>query len=178
MMAALSWVYTGTQAEWTEPLAWPYHATVERLQGMPPHFVNVNELDPLRDEGLAYYRKLLAAGVDAIANVAVGTVHCGDLMPMVPDTMQHNMENLRLFALRVADYRAACSDTCSVGRSSANDGICQETGAATVGGPVVVEGVSQGTRDRCPPGTDETDCQDLPGYEAVCRGIVDYANGR
>ena len=32
---------------------------------MPPHVVSVNELDPVRDEGLAYYRKLLHAGVDA-----------------------------------------------------------------------------------------------------------------
>ena len=64
-------------------LAWPGYATVEELRGLPPHVISVNELDPLRDEGLAYYRKLLAAGVDAIANVAVGTVHCGDLMRLL-----------------------------------------------------------------------------------------------
>lgn len=79
--------YTESQDDWTNSLAWPYWATPEQLSGLPPHYINVNELDPLRDEGLAYYRKLLNAGVDAVANTAVGTVHCGDLMPIVPDTM-------------------------------------------------------------------------------------------
>ena len=46
-----------------DPLAWPYFATADDLAGLPPHVITVNELDPLRDEGLAYYRKLLAAGV-------------------------------------------------------------------------------------------------------------------
>jgi acetyl esterase/lipase len=36
----------------TDPLAWPYHATVDDLRGLPPHVISVNELDPLRDEGL------------------------------------------------------------------------------------------------------------------------------
>ena len=38
------------------------HASASDLTGLPPHVISVNELDPLRDEGLAYYRKLLAAG--------------------------------------------------------------------------------------------------------------------
>lgn len=36
----------------TDPLAWPYHTTVDDLAGLPPHVISVNELDPLRDEGL------------------------------------------------------------------------------------------------------------------------------
>ena len=39
----------------------------------------MNELDPLRDEGLAYYRKLLAAGVSAGARTVHGTPHAGDM---------------------------------------------------------------------------------------------------
>ena len=46
-----------------DPLAWPGFATRDELTDMPPTVVSVNELDPLRDEGVAFYRLLLAAGV-------------------------------------------------------------------------------------------------------------------
>ncbi len=65
MMAPLAKIYDPSGAHTTNPLAWPYHATVEDLEGLPPHVVSVNELDPLRDEGLAYFHKLLVAGVRA-----------------------------------------------------------------------------------------------------------------
>lgn len=41
------------------PLAWPHFATIEDIKGLPPVRISVNELDPLRDEGVAFYRKLL-----------------------------------------------------------------------------------------------------------------------
>lgn len=63
----------GRHAE--DPLAWPYFATAEDLAGLPPHVISVNELDPLRDEGLAYYRKLLAAGVPVEGRMNLGIVH-------------------------------------------------------------------------------------------------------
>ena len=37
---------------------WPLAATDAELTGLPPHIISVNELDPLRDEGLLYYRRL------------------------------------------------------------------------------------------------------------------------
>ncbi len=40
-------------------MAWPLHASRDDLAGLPPHVISVNQLDPLRDEGLAYARKLL-----------------------------------------------------------------------------------------------------------------------
>lgn len=45
------------------------------LRGLPPRAISVNELDPLRDEGLVYYRALLAAGVNATARTVHGTCH-------------------------------------------------------------------------------------------------------
>ena len=42
---------------------------------MPPHVISVNELDPLRDEGLDYYRRLLRAGVSAVGRMVAGTCH-------------------------------------------------------------------------------------------------------
>lgn len=59
-------------------LAWPYHATPDDLAGLPPHTVSVNELDQLRDEGLVYARKLMAAGVPTISRTVNGTHHGGD----------------------------------------------------------------------------------------------------
>jgi acetyl esterase len=64
----------------TDPLAWPYHASVEDVAGLPPHVVSVCELDPLRDEGAAYHRTLLRAGVPAALRIVPGTCHVGDLV--------------------------------------------------------------------------------------------------
>jgi acetyl esterase/lipase len=72
-------------ANLTNPLTWPWHATVDDLRGMPPHVVSVNELDPLRDEGLDYYRKLMAAGVSVNSRTVNGTCHAGDLL--IPSAM-------------------------------------------------------------------------------------------
>ena len=62
----------------------------EDLRGLPPHVISVNELDPLRDEGLAYYRKLVGAGVLAVGRTVHGTPHAGDvrfpdIVPLVYD---------------------------------------------------------------------------------------------
>jgi len=78
LMAAMAKAYTPDPATATDPLAWPYHAEVTDLVGLPPHVISVNELDPLRDEGLAYYRKLLAAGVPAMARTVNGTFHSAE----------------------------------------------------------------------------------------------------
>jgi acetyl esterase len=59
-----------------DPLAWPLNATQEDLTGLPPHVVVVDELDPTRDEGIAYQRRLTAAGVPTIGVVNLGMVHC------------------------------------------------------------------------------------------------------
>lgn len=68
--------YSPEEADMTNPLAWPYWATEEDVKGLPPHYFALDELDPLREEGAAYYHKLLKAGVVASANICMGTVHC------------------------------------------------------------------------------------------------------
>ena len=44
------------------PLAWPSFAGSDDVTGFPPTVISVNECDPLRDEGINFYRLLLAGG--------------------------------------------------------------------------------------------------------------------
>jgi len=99
-MATLVRVYDPTGEHATNPLAWPYHAAPEDLAGLPPHVISVNELDPLRDEGLAFYRKLLAAGVSAQGRTVAGTPHAGDVMipEATPELYRATADALRDFA--------------------------------------------------------------------------------
>ena len=50
-------------------------ARMEDLSGLPPTFLTVNELDPLRDEGLEYARRLLVAGVSTELHCYAGAFH-------------------------------------------------------------------------------------------------------
>lgn len=99
-MRALVKVYDPDGKHGTDPLAWPYHADAALLQGLPAHVISVNELDPLRDEGLAYYRKLLAAGVPANGRTVHGTPHAGDQMfpDVVPEIYEDTVRSIRGFA--------------------------------------------------------------------------------
>lgn len=72
-MAAFGYFYGPDDME--NPQAWPYHASVDELRGLPPVVLDMNELDPLRDEGMVLYRKLVAAGVQAEAKVSLGITH-------------------------------------------------------------------------------------------------------
>ncbi len=57
------------------PLAWPIFASKEDLEGLVPTVISVNECDPLLDEGVAFYRMLLDAGVSARCRQVMGTIH-------------------------------------------------------------------------------------------------------
>lgn len=63
---AMAWYwdcYAPDESARSEVTASPLRASLEELAGLPPAFVIVDENDVLRDEGEAYARRLLAAGV-------------------------------------------------------------------------------------------------------------------
>jgi acetyl esterase len=71
----------------SEPYASPLRAEDERLAGLPPAFVIVDEADVLRDEGEAYAGRLRAAGVDVTAVRYDGITH--DFMMLNPLSETH-----------------------------------------------------------------------------------------
>jgi acetyl esterase len=100
MMSALARLYSPDGSNDSNPLAWPYHASMSDLEGLPPHVISVNELDVLRDEGLAYFRKLLAAGVPAASRTVNGTVHSADCIQRdaLPDVYLATVHDIHSFA--------------------------------------------------------------------------------
>ena len=70
-------------------MAWPGFASSHDLNGLPPTVISVNECDPLRDEGIALYRRLLEAGVAARGRVVLGTTHATELYPTLCPEITH-----------------------------------------------------------------------------------------
>ena len=99
-MAVMARAYDPDGAHADDPECWPYAASADDLRGMPPHVVSVNELDPLRDEGLVYYRRLATAGVAVTARTVSGTCHAGDLIFAValPETYAATVRDIKGFA--------------------------------------------------------------------------------
>ncbi|MGV0852389.1 alpha/beta hydrolase fold domain-containing protein [Mycolicibacterium phlei] len=88
----------GTHAD--DPTCWASAATDQDLQGLPPHVISVNELDPLRDEGLEYYRRLVRNGVSAVGRMVAGTCHGGDLLlgGFMPEVFAASVRDVAGFA--------------------------------------------------------------------------------
>ena len=81
------------------PLAWPSFATVEDVEGFPPTVIGVNECDPLRDEGINFYRLLMRAGVPARCRQMMGTVHATELFNIVcPDVSRDTARDVAAFS--------------------------------------------------------------------------------
>ncbi|WP_339724221.1 alpha/beta hydrolase fold domain-containing protein [uncultured Paraglaciecola sp.] len=99
MMGALAKAYDPEGENHENPLAWPYHAKLDVLDGLPPHTISVNELDPLRDEGLAYHHKLLAAGVSSVTRTVKGTCHGSDCVSpaVMPDVYAATVGDITKF---------------------------------------------------------------------------------
>jgi acetyl esterase len=81
------------------PLAWPGFATEDDVRGLPPVMISVNECDPLRDEGVEFYRRLLRAGVPARCRQVMGTVHGTEILPfMCPEISRDTAASIADFA--------------------------------------------------------------------------------
>lgn len=99
-MGGMAKVYDPEGKNSSNPLAWPYAATTADLTGLPPHVISVNELDPLRDEGLKFFQKLLQANVQAVSRTVNGTCHAGDclLRAALPDVYLATIRDIKGFA--------------------------------------------------------------------------------
>jgi acetyl esterase len=81
------------------PLAWPGMARPEDVRGLPPVVISVNECDPLRDEGIGFYRLLLRSGVSARCRQVMGTVHGTEIFPVIcPDISRNTAADIADFA--------------------------------------------------------------------------------
>jgi acetyl esterase/lipase len=84
----------------SDPLAWPGFATKDDVTGFPPTVISVNECDPLRDEGIAFYRLLLSAGVAARGRTVLGTCHGVEVFPpMCPEISHSTAADIAAFAI-------------------------------------------------------------------------------
>jgi acetyl esterase len=81
------------------PLAWPSFATVDDVTGFPPTVISVNECDPLRDEGINFYRLLLRSGVSARGRQVMGTMHGTEIFTIAcPEISRDTARDLAAFA--------------------------------------------------------------------------------
>ena len=88
--------------EQKNPFAWPCFASDDDLKGLPPMVISLNECDPLRDEGLHFYRMLNKAGVQSRCREIKGTIHGAEIL-MLPFRRDISMDTIR-------DLVAFCSE--------------------------------------------------------------------
>lgn len=67
--------YTPNEADWKNGEAWPLWMTDEEIEMLPPMSMHVNDLETLRDEGIAFYQKLAKAGKLVTLQNHLGTTH-------------------------------------------------------------------------------------------------------
>jgi acetyl esterase len=80
------------------PLAWPMFATEDDVKDFPPTVISVNECDPLRDEGIEFYRLLLRAGVRARCRQVMGTIHGTEIFSIAcPDVSYETAGSIAQF---------------------------------------------------------------------------------
>ncbi|NRA04548.1 MAG: alpha/beta hydrolase [Myxococcales bacterium] len=86
------------ELEKRNPLAWPGFASEDDVRGLVPTVISVNECDPLRDEGINFYRLLVRAGVPARCRQVMGTIHGTEIFPIAcPDVSRDTAVSLADF---------------------------------------------------------------------------------
>jgi acetyl esterase len=84
-------------------VASPLRAPIQQLNDLPPALIITAECDPLREQGEAFVRRLVEAGVDATAVRCNGTIH--DFM--VLNALATSLAALGAVAQAIAALRAA-----------------------------------------------------------------------
>ena len=87
--AAMEWfwdAYAPNKEDRRKTTAAPLSAARKQLEGLPPALVIVDENDVLRDEGEAYARRLMEAGVDVAAVRFLATHHDFVMLNALADT--------------------------------------------------------------------------------------------
>ena len=91
--------YGMEEFEKCNPLAWPSFASEEDVSGLPTTMISVNECDPLRDEGIEFYRLLMRAGVAARCRQVMGTIHGTEIFALAcPDISRDTAASIAQFA--------------------------------------------------------------------------------
>jgi acetyl esterase/lipase len=86
------------ELEKKNPLAWPGFATEADVKGLVPTVISVNECDPLRDEGIEFYRLLIRAGVPARCRQVMGTIHGTEIFAIsCPDVSRETAGSIAQF---------------------------------------------------------------------------------
>lgn len=84
------------------PLAWPSFAKEDDVEGLVPTVISVNECDPLRDEGIEFYRLLLRAKVPARCRQVMGTVHGTEIFAIsCPEISRETASSIAQFCREV-----------------------------------------------------------------------------
>jgi acetyl esterase len=106
LLSVMGALYDNGAVHADDPECWPARATDADLAGLPPHVISVNELDPLRDEGLAYQRRLRAAGVSAVGRIVPGTVHASEVFfrAAAPDVVASTVRDVHGFAAQLTRH--------------------------------------------------------------------------
>ena len=94
-------MYIPDASKRSDILASPLRATVDQLRGLPPTLIQVAENDVLRDEGEAYGRLLLEAGVKATTVRYNGVIHDWGLL----NGLAHIQQTKDLFTQASAELK-------------------------------------------------------------------------
>lgn len=95
--------YTPDEADWKTGEAWPFFLTDEEIALLPPISLHTNDLDTLRDEGIAFSKRLAEAGklVDHVNHI--GTTHAMHVYTPIfgaTDVTELAAKSVTAFALR------------------------------------------------------------------------------